>query len=310
MSESTGPASALAPPVRAWLGPALVMCGAIGIGFAPIGLRLGLAELGPQAIAFWRYVLALPILLLLLIVIERRLPARPVAPIIIAGACFALDIGLWHWALERTTVANATFIVNLGNVCVGLLAWLILKERPTAIWIGAVAIAVLGAGFLSQGGGADGKASLSGDLLALGAAFMVAFYLLYSKVARVSLGAMDVIFWLTATEAVVALALTLVAGEALLPARAEGFLAPLFLAIIVQIGGQGLIIAGLGRTPAAIAGVLMLIQPVTAAAISWRMFEEPLNTIQVLGAGLILTGVFLAQRGAAQRPVKTVSELS
>ena len=310
MTDTSKTAGGLAPPARAWLGPLLVLCGGICIGFAPIGLRLGLAELGPQAIAFWRYLIALPMLFFLLLAIERRLPARPVAPIIIAGACFALDIGLWHWALERTTVANATFIVNLGNVCVGLLAWLMLKERPTPIWAAAVGIAVLGAGFLSLGGGADGKSSLSGDVLAMGAAVLVAFYMLFSKVARVSLGAMDVIFWLTATEAVVALGLTLVSGEALLPQRAQGFIAPLFLAIVVQIGGQGLIIAGLGRTPAAIAGVLVLVQPVTAAAISWQLFEEPLSAIQILGAGLILAGVFLAQRGAAQRPVKTVSELS
>ena len=310
MNQTRSHDAAISPPIRSWLGPALVLCGGICIGFAPIGLRLGLGELGPQAIAFWRYVFALPILLVILVGIERRAPARPVAPIILAGVCFALDIGLWHWSLERTTVANATFIVNLGNVCVGVLAWLILKERPTPIWVAAVAIAITGAGFLSLGGPAGGKSDLGGDLLALGAAVMVAFYMLYSKVSRVSLGAMDVIFWLTATEAVVALGLTLVSGEALLPERPEGFLAPLFLAIIVQVGGQGLIIAGLGRTPAAIAGVLILVQPVTAAAISWRLFDEPLNGLQAGGAALILAGVFLAQRGAARRPVKSMSELS
>lgn len=310
MSETPQPAPLPAASARAWIGPLLVLCGGICIGFAPIGLRLGLDELGPQAIAFWRYLFALPLLLIMLLVIERRAPARPVAPIIVAGACFALDIGLWHWALERTTVANATFIVNLGNVCVGVLAWLILKERPTPVWGAAVLVAITGAGFLSLGGPGDGKSSLSGDLLALAAAVMVAFYMLYSKVARVGLGAMDVIFWLTATEAVVALGLTLISGEALLPERASGFAAPLFLAVVVQIGGQGLIIAGLGRTPAAIAGVLVLVQPVTAAAISWQLFEEPLNAIQAAGAALILVGVFLAQRGAARRPVKPVSQVS
>ncbi len=66
---------------------------------------------------------------------------------------------------------------------------------------------------------------------------------------------------------------------------------------MVQVGGQGLIIFGLGRTPAAIAGVLILVQPVTAAAISWQLFEEPLNTFQGFGALLILAGVMIAQRG-------------
>ncbi|MEL6956403.1 MAG: DMT family transporter, partial [Pseudomonadota bacterium] len=153
---------------RAWIGPVAVLCGGICIGFAPIGLRLGLDTLGPQAIAMWRYIFALPILLTALVLIQRRGPAKPVPAVILAGVCFALDIALWHWALERTTVANATFIVNLGNICVGFLAWIVLRERPTLLWGIAVLIAMTGAGLLSQGGPADGKADLYGDLLAVG----------------------------------------------------------------------------------------------------------------------------------------------
>ena len=39
---------------HALAGPLMVLAGGICIGFAPIGLRLGLDDLGPQAIAFWR----------------------------------------------------------------------------------------------------------------------------------------------------------------------------------------------------------------------------------------------------------------
>lgn len=296
MTHQTLKAPARAPAL--WLGPLAVLAGGICIGFAPIGLRLGLDHLGPQSIAFWRYTLALPVLFTLLLLVEKRLPQRPRPEIFIAGICFALDIGLWHWALERTTVANATFIVNLGNICVGLAAWLFLRERPTRSWVVAVLIAVTGAALLSLGGPADGKTSLSGDLLALGAALLVAGYMLFSKIARGHMGPLDAIVWLTATEILVAAFLVIVSGERFFPETAEGFYAPLFLALAVQVGGQGLIIFGLGRTPAAIAGVLVLIQPVTAAAISWQLFDEPLNLLQGFGGVLILIGVLLAQRGA------------
>ena len=52
----------------------MVLMGGICIGFAPIGLRLGLDDLGPQAIAFWRYTFAMPVLFLLVLLVERRLP--------------------------------------------------------------------------------------------------------------------------------------------------------------------------------------------------------------------------------------------
>ncbi|MGB3624434.1 MAG: DMT family transporter [Henriciella sp.] len=289
------------PPARAWVGPLLLLGGGMLIGLAPIGLRMGLDDLGPQAIAFWRYVLAIPFLFALLILIERRMPKRLNKYIVLAGTFFALDIALWHWGLTLTTVANATFIVNLGNICVGFAAWLILKEKPKPIWFVAVLVAVTGAAFLSLGGETGGKSDIRGDLLALGAAVLVSGYMLCSKMARGKLGAMDVIFWLTVVEACVAFFIVLASGENFFPATLSGFAAPAFLALAAQIGGQGLIIAGLGRTPAAVAGIVVLIQPVVAAAISWQMFDEPLSPIQGGGAALILFGIWLSQGSAREK---------
>ncbi|WP_084420857.1 DMT family transporter [Henriciella litoralis] len=290
------------PPVaRAWLGPLLLLLGGMLIGLAPIGLRMGLDTMGPQAIAFWRYTFAAPILFILLIGIERRMPARINRYVIMAGIFFALDIGLWHWGLTLTTVANATFIVNLGNICVGFAAWLFLKDKPKPIWFVAVFVAIAGAAALSLGGETGGKTDIRGDLLALGAACLVAGYMLCSKLARNRLGAMDVIFWLTVVEAGVAAIIVIVSGESFIPATLSGFAAPAFLALAAQVGGQGLIIAGLGRTPAAIAGIIVLIQPVFAAAISWQLFDEPLSGVQGAGAALILFGIWLSQRGMKRR---------
>lgn len=285
-----------AAPQRAWVGPALVLAGGVCIGFAPIGLRYGLDDLGPQAVAFWRYTFALPVLLAILLVVEKRAPQRPNPFIILAGICFTLDIALWHWGLSLTTVANATFIVNLGNIGVGFLAWIFLRERPTAIWGIAIAVAVAGAAALSLGGEAGGKTDLRGDLLALGAAAFVSAYILAASIARRSMGPLDAIVWLTAVEVVVAGLVVVVSGERFMPAELSGFAAPLFLALVAHVGGQGLIVTGLGRTPAAIAGVLVLVQPVTAAAVSWQAFDEPLTAFQLGGAGLVLAGVYLAQR--------------
>lgn len=296
------------PPPRAWVGPLLLLAGGVFIGLAPIGLRLGLDHLGPQAIAFWRYIFAIPLLFILLVAIERRMPARINGYVVLAGTFFALDIALWHWGLTLTTVANATFIVNLGNVCVGFIAWLFLKEKPKPIWFAAVLVAVIGAAALSLGGEPGGKSDIRGDVLAIGAAIMVSGYMLCSKLARNRLGAMDVIFWLTVVEAVVAGFMVIISGESFMPPTLAGFAAPAFLALAAQIGGQGLIIAGLGRTPAAIAGIIVLIQPVVAAAISWQLFDESLTAIQGGGAALILFGIWMSQRRPRRRPTTPESK--
>lgn len=283
--------------VRNWTGPALMLAGGVAIGFAPIGLRLGLDTLGPQAIAFWRYAFAAPMILLVLVMVNRRAPVRPNGFVILAGTFFALDIALWHWSLTLTTVANATFIVNLGNVGVGFAAWLFLRERPNGIWFLAIAVALSGAVLLTFGGGTGGQSDLRGDALALGAALLVSGYMLAAKLARRSIGALDVLFWLTVTEACIGGLVVMVSGERLFPADPAGWRSPLVLAVLVQFLGQGLIIAGLGRTPAGMAGVLVLIQPVTAATVSWQLFDEPLVALQIAGAGFVLAGVFLSQAG-------------
>ena len=110
-----------------WRGPLLVLLGGICLGFAPIALREGVSPdmLGPQAVAMWRFIFAIPILFVLVLLIHKRLPVRPNKYIVLAGTFFALNIAFWHWALVTTTVSNATFVVGLGNLFAGFVAWLI-----------------------------------------------------------------------------------------------------------------------------------------------------------------------------------------
>lgn len=281
---------------RTWLGPLMVLAGGTALGFAPIGLRLGLDDLGPQAIAFWRYLFAVPMLFALVLLVDRRLPRKPNRAVILAAFFFVLDMTLWHWSLTMTSVSNATFIVNLGNVLVGLTAWAFLKERPGLNWAMAAILAILGAAALSLGGDTLKAGALRGDLFALAAAVFVSFYMLFSKLARRTLGGIEAMFWLSVFESALAFLVVLASGEKFIPATLAGFAMPLALTIIVQVAGQGLIISGLGSTDTAVAGILVLAQPVVAAAISWGLFKEPLTAIQLGGAAAILIAVWMAQR--------------
>lgn len=295
----------MAPPLplparRVWLGPLMVLGGAVAIGFAPIGLRIGIDEygheLGPQAIALWRYAFSVPIAFALVLALQRRLPRLPGPSIILAGVLFAFDIALWHWALTLTSVSNATFIVNLGNVGVGIAAWIFLKERPGTGWFVAACLAILGAAALSLGGKALHTGGVTGDLLALGAACFVAAYTLLSKLGRRHLSGIEAIFWLSVTETVIGVGIVAASGERFLPLTPNGFIIPFLLALVAHVIGQGLIVSGIGWTNTAIAGILLLAQPVVAAGIAWQLFNEPLTALQAAGATTILIAVWLAQR--------------
>lgn len=281
------------PPWPAWAGPAMLIAGAIAIGFAPIGLRLSAFE--PQATGFWRFAFALPLIALVIKAQGGRI-GRPSPMALLAGTFFGLDIAFWHASLVMTSVANATFLVNLGNAAVGLVAWVVLRERPARIWLVALAMALTGAFMLSRGAANAGGAALSGDLLAMVAAVMVGLYLFFAKLARRESGAMPVLFWSTATTLAVSAIACGVRGETLIPPDVSWFTWPLALAIVAHVIGQGLIIAGVGATPAALAGLLLLIQPVAAALAAWPLFGEALTTMQLAGCALVLVGVWLAGR--------------
>jgi drug/metabolite transporter (DMT)-like permease len=278
---------------RPWLGPLLVICGAIAIGYAPIGLRL--SEFGPQATAFWRFAFALPLIVAVIYGSGGKLE-KPSMLSLVAGLFFGFDIVFWHASLVLTSVANATFIVNLGNAAVGVVAWIVLKERPGKTWGFAIAIALVGALLLSRGAAGEAASAIQGDLLALLAAIMVGLYLFFAKLARRASSAMNVLFWSTATTLVVTFFAALLRSEPMIPPEPGWLIVPLTLAVFAHVLGQGLIVAGVGRTPAALAGILLLIQPVAAGLIAWPLFGEMLAPLQVFGACLILAGVWLAGR--------------
>lgn len=272
-------------------GPIILVLAAICIGLAPIGLRY--SQMEPTVTGVWRFTLALPILLAAAFIFRQKI-GRPSLAILASGAFFGLDICLWHMALLKTSVANATFFVNLGAVGVGFLAWIFLKQRPSKIWPLAAALAVSGAAAMAFGAKGGGQAGLAGDALALTASLCIAGYLLCATIARNKATGFQSVFWLTASAVPVTIVFSLAIGATIIPTELSQLGAPLFLAIMAQCVGQGLLIYGVGLTKPAISGVILLIQPAVAGLLAWPLFGEILTPIQIAGAVVILSGVWLA----------------
>ncbi len=276
------------------------------LGFAPILVKA--SELGPQAIGFWRLTFALPLLAVWLWFEMRRArreeaardsAAKPVAwtPILLAGLFFAGDLAFWHVGIKITTAANATLLANLTPIIVAVAAFFLFGERITRPFLAAGALALLGAVLLSAANVQFAPERLTGDIFSVLTSFWYASYLLAVRAARrAGAATVQVMFWSTAAAAPILLLVTLAVGEPLTPESLGGWAPLIALGVIVHVGGQGGIAFGLGRTPAALATLIILIQPVVAAAAGWVLFGEALVAIQWLGAALVLAGVYAAQR--------------
>ncbi len=293
------------PPIP---GVAVLAVSAVVLGFASILVKA--SDLGPQAIAFWRLSLGLPLLSLALAhgLMKHRREGRPFIlrppgwkALALAGVFFAGDLAFWHAGIKITTAANATLLANLTPILVAIAAWFLFQERPTRGMVLAGALAILGAICLAAGNVRFAPERVSGDILSALTAVWYTGYLLSIRAARKAGAAtVEVMFWSAFVGAPIALLVALGFNEPLLPPEPAGWLPLLALALIVHVGGQGGVAYGLGHTPAALATLIILIQPVVSALVGWMMFGEAFTPLQWIGAAFVLIGVYAAQRAGVQ----------
>lgn len=277
---------------------AAVAFGATMTGFAPIFARL--SEVGAIPTAFHRMAfasLALGLLLALLPTPRERRPARAFDTLLLgaAGLFFAGDLGFFHAALANTSVANATLLVNLAPVLVGLGAWALFGERPSLHYLGGLALAVAGAAWLSAAAARNVETGLTGDLQAVAAACFYAAYLLTLKRLRAVFSAAALMFWSSAAAAAALLAVALTLDEPLLPESLEGWAAVAALGLVGHAIGQGLVAQGLKQLPVAYSALVLLLQPLVAAAAAWAIFNEALLLGQLAAGLLLLAGLVVAR---------------
>lgn len=282
-----------------WPALAALVFGACVIGFSGILMRL--TGTGPAAAGFWRLAFALP----LLAAMTRRNSGplgRPTPIALLVGLMFALDLGFWHYGLKYTSVSASTVLSNLAPVVVTAFAWLFLKQRPRALFLLALTVAVAGAWMMGAGKGAGAPVidAPLGNLLSVGTAFWYALYFLALAQGRKTQAASRLMFWSGVVGAPLLLAAALLLGEQVLPTTVAGLGACIGLAL-VHVGGQGSIAWAMGRLPTALASVVVLVQPVVATYAGWILFGEALGPLQTAGAVVALAGVVLAQWASRPR---------
>ncbi len=279
-----------------------LFAGACAIGFAPILVRYAQGEgAGSAATAFWRVTLALP-LMALLAARSAGGAGRIDRGTALAGLMFGFDLACWHYGIRFTSVANATVLSNLTPILVTGFAWLVWRERPQALFLAGMALAVGGAVLMgvAKGSGGQGSNPPLGDLLSALTAVFYGGYFLAVRQARRRHGALRVMLWSGVASAPVMLALAMLLHEPLLPASGAGWAALAGLALM-HVVGQGLIAWSLGRLPTALAAVVVLVQPVVAAGLGFVLFGEAIAPWQGAGAVLALAGVALAQLRPGER---------
>lgn len=283
--------------------------GALGIGFAPIWVRL--SQVGPSATGFYRLLLALPFLWAWYGSEKPNAdsapavsPNQPWAKLALAGFFFAGDLAFWHWSIRWTTVANSTLFANCAPLFVTLGAWLLYRETITARFVLGLAMALAGCLILAQASFSFDPRRLAGDGLGLVTALFYAGYMLTLKSLRNSCSTPKILAWAGLVTCPLLWLAAYLSGETLVPPSAAGWWTLLGLAVTSHVGGQGLIAYAMGHLSASFLSLTLLLQPLVAAILARFILAEGITARQWCGGAVVLAGIMLAGTNAKSASVQ------
>ena len=272
---TTGTAQALGPDSTTPLG-----VGAARLAVGGLALLAVLPLVGatwPEAVALWR-----------------------TRSGVVAGMCTALYQVCFFAGVERAGVAIGTLVaLGSGPVLTGVLARLLLGERPGRSWLGATGLCLAGLSALVLGGSPAGTVDALGAVLALLAGLSYAAYTVLAK-RQLDDGHRPAAVMAAAFGLGGLLSLPLLATQPLgWTTDGEGVLLALYLGLVTVTVGYLLFVRGLAALPAGPVTTLMLAEPVVATGLGIVALGERLTPLGAVGAGLVLVGLLVQGRGSA-----------
>jgi drug/metabolite transporter (DMT)-like permease len=272
-------------------------------GNFPLG-KLALAELGPLTLTGARALVAAPLLLAmarLTAPLERPLVRRDYIAFTVLGVMgLVANTTVWYWGLSHTTALNAGILSAASPIFVAVGAALLLGDPlGPRNWLG-IAVSVLSVLVTVSKGSVEVLASFAfnrGDVLILLSQVAWVTYSLYSRAAASTLPPV----WIMAgAHAVAAVFLVPLAAAVEHPWRMwttapVGWAVVLYGAIPVTLGHIWFF-AAIRRIGPGRAAIFLNLMPFVVIALSWLIVGEPVYAYHLVGAVLVIAGVYLATR--------------
>ncbi|MGW8250466.1 MAG: DMT family transporter [Anaerolineales bacterium] len=219
---------------------------------------------------------------------------RSLLSTLIAGLLLFTAGTLQQMGLQYTTAGNAGFITGLYVVFIPVILAVVGRQHLRAsIWVASL-MAAVGLFLLSTGG--ELKLSL-GDALVLAGALFFALHVIWigQAVQRVDILPLAIGQYLLV--GVSSMVIGVFTETNLSGVIANAWIAILYTGIFSIGMGYTLQAVGQRTAPPADAAILLSMEAPIAALFGWLLLDERLTAIQLLGCGLMLAGMLLAQIG-------------
>lgn len=275
-----------------------LLVGVVAVSFAAILIRL--ADAPSIVIAAYRLTLA-SLIVAPLGLLRRWREVRGLARLdllwaVLAGVFLTLHFALWIASLNYTTVASSVVFVTTHPLFVGLGSHLFTQDKITRPMFGGIMLAVAGGVVIGWNDLAVGQRALWGDVLALGGAVMAAGYFMAGRRLRPTVSLWAYISVVYSMAALGALGLALLSGEKLTGYTPHTYVMFALLAIGPQVIGHSSFNWALRHISAAAVAVIILGEPVGSTILAYFMLDEVPTALKIVGAGLILSGIYFSLR--------------
>ena len=227
---------------------------------------------------------------------RQKLSLKSYAIIAVGALFFALDLAFYNTSILQTSAANSTLLGNNTPIFVGLLSWLLFKNRPVISFWAGLAMAMAGAAVIVNADWARHTKLGAGDVMALAASACFAVYLIATEQVRAHTNTLEFLRLAIGFSAIFMFFFAVILRVPLGIPDKRSLLALLGLGFISQLGGYFALTYALGHLPATVTSVSLLSQgPLTAVLAAW-LLGEPLTRAQIIGGVLVLAGIALANR--------------
>jgi len=283
--------------------------GAATISASPIFVVLS----GASAVstAFYRSAIALPVLIVLAILEQRRYGRRALAArlqAMLAGVFLSVDLILWTHSIADIGAGVATVLGNLQVLVVVALTWLIWREKPGRAVALALPVVIIGVVLVSGLVGQHTTAEHPVAGLFYGIAMSVAYSVYLVILRRASSNSPHVagpVADASLGTAVMSLVIGLFVGGLGLHPLWPGLGWLIALALISQVAGWLLITSSLPKLPSAVGSLMLLLQPAASLALAAVIIHEHPTLPQILGAALTCGGALAASLASTRSKLES-----
>ena len=291
----------------------ILYLGVLGTAFSALLVRLSEAPSLTTATLrlFWTVLLLTPMTFLRHREEVKQATRGDILACVASGIFLAFHFATWFESLKWTTIASSSVLGCTEVIFVALGFAIFLKGKIPRLGVVAIILSLGGSVILAlhdSGGGSAAPAPLYGDFLAVICAICISVYTLIGRVKRGTMSTTVYTFFTYIACLATLLVLDLVTGTKItgwgLWEQAIG----LGLAVLCTLLGHSLFSWSLKYLSPSYVAAAKLCEPIFSSALAIPLFLELPGPVQLVGAAILLAGVFLYTKAEGKQSSDTVAE--